>query len=119
MSRLDSLKSLFTGTEAPPPIFEAQGPRGTVLDALSNVIDPELGIDIVNLGLVRAIAIEDDTATVGLVLTTPGCPVAGLLVEQIEQELHAAGYQPSVELLHDITWRPEDMSPDARQLFST
>ena len=118
MSLLDSVKALFS--PSPPsvaPLRQADGPAAPVLDALRGVIDPELGVDIVSLGLVRGIELDQDLARVRMVLTTPGCPVAHLLVEQIAQEVGLLGYQAEVVVEEDPPWRPEDMDEEAREVL--
>lgn len=117
MSILDTVRSWFDGEAGPRPIYRGVGAAQPVVEALENVIDPELSIDIVHLGLVRSVEVEGDVAHIGLVLTTAGCPVAGLLVEQIEQELGARGYDARVGLLEGVTWTPDDVHPDARALL--
>ncbi len=88
-----------------------------VTEALKTVDDPELGIDIVNLGLVYTVDVEDDgDVKVEFTLTTMGCPIAPLIDEQIKQ---ATAY---IEGIGDVTtelvmyppWSPEKMSPLAR-----
>lgn len=116
MSLLDSVKALFSpAPAAAAPLRQADGAAGPVLDALRGVIDPELGVDIVSLGLVRGIELDQDLARVRMVLTTPGCPVTHLLVEQIAQELGLLGYRAEVSVEEDPPWRPEDMTEEARQ----
>ena len=58
-----------------------------ILTALSQVIDPELGIDIVNLGLVYDIELSGSTATVTMTLTTMGCPLGSFLDEEIKRQV--------------------------------
>jgi len=78
-----------------------------VRDALREVIDPELGANLIDLNMVRRIDIADGQVTVHLVLTAPGCPLAGWMVEQIYQ---AVGALPGVEqvevALLDEPWQP-------------
>ena len=58
--------------------------KDRILEALEMVIDPELGIDIVNLGLIYEIRFEDNGRTeIDMTLTTMGCPLADLLTDQI------------------------------------
>src|SRR6266550_4737340 len=56
-----------------------------VMDALSNVIDPELGLDFVELGLIYGVEIDDGAVRVTFTLTTPGCPIGPQVTEQIEE----------------------------------
>ena len=85
--------------------------------ALKTVDDPELGIDIVNLGLVYEIAIDDDkNVKVEFTLTTMGCPIGPMIDEQIKQATaHIEGIgDVSSELVMYPPWSPEKMSPLAR-----
>ena len=88
-----------------------------VLDALHEVIDPELGVNIVDLGLVYDVLIDDGSVVIVMTLTTPGCPLGGFL----EDEIHACLSQfpqvrtDEVELVWDPPWDPELMSDEARE----
>jgi len=87
--------------------------EGQVLDALRQVIDPELGINLVDLGLIYGVAIEGATVRVKMTLTTPGCPLHDSLVRGAER---AVGAIPgvataSVELVWDPPWNPNKISP--------
>ena len=63
--------------------------KNKILNALEEVIDPELGIDIVNLGLVYEIHFDGETGAtiIDMTLTTMGCPLADLLTDQIHDEM--------------------------------
>lgn len=76
-----------------------------MLGALENVIDPELGIDIVNLGLIYGVEMDDDgLCTVTMTLTTMGCPLAGHIEQDIRRALADI---PEIKDIHvNIVWDP-------------
>ncbi|HEY9582166.1 MAG TPA: metal-sulfur cluster assembly factor [Savagea sp.] len=79
--------------------------KGSMLGALENVIDPELGIDIVNLGLVYDVALDEaGVATVTMTLTSMGCPMGPQIVGNIKQELLELPEVKEVEV--DVVWSP-------------
>ena len=84
-----------------------------VRDALKGVKDPELGLDLVVLGLVYDIEVEDADVKVLISLTSPLCPVAGQIVEDAKQAvLSVDGVEVAdVELTFDPPWTPERISP--------
>lgn len=119
MSLLERLKS-WIGPETPPHERPSarEGPpadRDELLDALRLVIDPELGIDIVSMGLVRRITIEGALARVEMTLTTPGCPVGPMLVSEVEETVRRCGLEPDLTLSFDPPWSPADISPEGRE----
>jgi len=91
-------------------------PADALRDLLREVIDPELGLDIVELGLVRSVRVEDGVARVRFTVTTPACPLSSY----IEAEIRACLWQvPGLRELDvacelEPAWEPEDMSDDAR-----
>lgn len=80
---------------------------------LAEVWDPELGIDIVSLGLIYDVRIDGDRIDVDMTLTTPGCPVS----EQLPAEAHAALQRAlpdstiTVNVVWDPPWSPANISP--------
>lgn len=88
-----------------------------VEEALKTVLDPELGIDIVSLGLVYVIDVDDaSNVKVDFTLTTMGCPIGPMIDEQIRaatQYIEGIG-EISTELVMYPPWTPEKMSPLAR-----
>ncbi|HUA11179.1 MAG TPA: metal-sulfur cluster assembly factor [Solirubrobacteraceae bacterium] len=87
-----------------------------VMDALANVIDPELGLDFVELGLIYGVEIDGGHVHVTYTLTTPGCPIGPHVSEQIEEfvgELEGVASVDS-ELVFMPPWSPEMMSEDAK-----
>ena len=87
-----------------------------VLEALSNVIDPELGLDFVELGLVYGVEIDGSTVNVTFTLTTPACPIGPQVTEQIEEFVSEIDGVESVESSMTFTppWTPDKMSEDAK-----
>lgn len=84
--------------------------------ALRNVKDPELNLDVVVLGLVYDLDIQDDHVYMRMSLTSPMCPVADMLVDQARQVLEGVDGVTSadVELTFDPPWTPERMDPMVR-----
>jgi metal-sulfur cluster biosynthetic enzyme len=87
-----------------------------VEDALRDVIDPELGLDFVELGLIYGIEVDAGTVRVTYTLTSPGCPIGPQVAEQIEEfvgELTGVEeVQPTMTFAPP--WTPEKMSEDAK-----
>ncbi len=87
-----------------------------VEDALSNVIDPELGLDFVELGLIYGVEIDTDSVHVTFTLTTPACPIGPQVSEQIEEfvgELDGVANVHS-KMTFSPPWTPELMSEEAK-----
>jgi len=91
--------------------------KDDVLKILKNVIDPEIGMDIVDLGFIYGIDIKDKKVRVRMTLTNPGCPMHSMFVHEVEGALKASldGVKVEVELVFDPPWTPERMSKDARK----
>ncbi len=85
----------------------------SVRDALKNVKDPELGLDLVVLGLVYDIEVTGNDVKVVISLTSPLCPVAGQIVEDARQAVLAVEdvENAEVELTFEPPWTPERISP--------
>ena len=90
-----------------------------VRSALSTVEDPELGLDIVSLGLVYAVEREGDHVRVVHTLTSMGCPLGPVIEQDIADALASVEEVGSVEveLVFEPPWAPEKMSDDARFLL--
>jgi metal-sulfur cluster biosynthetic enzyme len=87
-----------------------------VQDALTNVIDPELGLDFVELGLIYTIEVEGADVFVTFTLTSPGCPIGPQVSEQIEEFVSELDGVGSVypKMTFTPAWTPELMSEEAK-----
>jgi metal-sulfur cluster biosynthetic enzyme len=87
-----------------------------VQDALTNVIDPELGLDFVELGLIYEVEVEDGEVYVTFTLTSPGCPIGPQVSEQIEEFVGELDGVARVypKMVFSPPWTPEMMSEDAK-----
>jgi len=101
-------------TRGPRPISEAE-----VYEALRQVEDPELGVDIVNLGLVYGVAIEDQRVTVEMTLTSLGCPAAELLEYSTREAVSTVPGVRSVRVqwTFDPPWTPDRITEEGRDLL--
>jgi metal-sulfur cluster biosynthetic enzyme len=90
--------------------------------ALKNVIDPEIGLDIVNLGLIYRVDVieEGKTVDIDMTLTTPACPAGPQIIEQARKEVHALSdvYKElenvQINLVWTPFWNPSLMTEEAR-----
>ena len=86
-------------------------------ELLRDVIDPELGVDIVSLGLVYGLDVTDRNAAVLTTTTTPACPLGDYLSAEIERVLLGSGAvdQVSVQITHAPRWTPDMMDEAAKR----
>ena len=87
-----------------------------VTEALTNVIDPELGLDFVELGLVYDVAIEDGKVDITFTLTSPGCPIGPQVTEQMKEFVSELDGVVEVvpKMVFSPPWTPDLMSEDAK-----
>lgn len=79
--------------------------KESIMGALEQVIDPELGIDIVNLGLVYDIEMDEEgKTTITMTLTAMGCPLAGVITDQVKMALNDLPEVKEVDV--NIVWNP-------------
>ena len=90
--------------------------RDDVWEALENVIDPELGLDFVSLGLVYDVELEDKDVHITFTLTSPGCPIGPQVTEQMKEFVSEVEGVEKVfpKMVFSPPWSPERMSEDAK-----
>ena len=97
------------GTAADPG-FDAQR-RATelaILDALRAVVDPEIGMNVVELALIRQILVGENESEIKMILTTPFCPYAGSMIAQVREQAESVLEQPVKVTLLAERWDPRD-----------
>lgn len=126
MSSDTDMRSWPTEDEAPaaegPPTFECEtdehgNPTEQAMrDALKAVMDPEIGINIVDLGLIYEVAAADGTAHVRMTLTTMGCPLTELIHQQCTMVLTRLPNieEVDVEFVFTPPWSTDMMAPEAK-----
>lgn len=103
--------------------FPYEGPQEllpTLTAALERVIDPEVAMNIVDVGLVYGVTVKDGRVDVNVTMTSAACPVADVIVEDIEFQLDQSlpeTLQIHVELVWEPAWSPQRMSGKARLLM--
>ena len=103
---------------APDSPAGSDGARAAaVREALTEVIDPDLGVNIVDLGFVRAVTIEQRTAVITMTLTSAACPLTGVMEDQIRTELASLGDLDgfAVDWQWTPAWRPADITDSGRE----
>jgi len=121
---MNDLTNTQPGSAAEPPAAVSAIPQeeldrltDDIIGALKSVYDPEIPVDIFELGLIYRIDVDDDrNVTVDMTLTAPGCPVAGempIWVENAVSSVNGVG-TVKVEMVFDPPWDPSRMSDEAR-----
>ncbi len=95
---------------AATPAFDAErrAKELAVLDALRNVVDPEIGMNVVELALIKQIALGDEESEIKMILTTPFCPYAGSMIAQVKEQAESVlDHSVKITLLAE-RWDPRD-----------
>ena len=88
----------------------------SVLESIKEIIDPELGINIVDMGLIYEVDIDDTTVDITMTLTSPGCPAGGQIVngaQQVTQQMDGVE-EVNVNVVWNPRWTMEMMTEDAK-----
>lgn len=93
--------------------------REAILQALEQVYDPEIPVDIVNLGLVYDITAEDGRVEIRMTTTAPGCPVGDFIAAEIERVVRELGgvQDVRVEFVWDPPWSPEMITEEGKRML--
>ena len=91
--------------------------QGAALEALRDVIDPEVGLNIVDLGLVYGVEVVGGDVHVRLTMTTPACPLGEQIVRDAEERLRAVEGmgEVNVELVWEPAWSPDRLSAAGKE----
>ncbi len=100
-------------SENQTPLSEQELER--VRDALRDVYDPEIGISVVDLGLVRKIEEVEGELHITMILTAPFCPLAGMILEQARAAAQAVTDRPVRVTLGTERWNPSMMTEESQQ----
>jgi len=105
-----------TPADAPKPSDEATAPdEEAVREALHAVIDPELGISIVDLGLVYGVHLEDGRAMVDMTLTSAACPLTDVIEEEVAEALRDLVTGVRINWVWIPPWGPDRITPEGRE----
>jgi metal-sulfur cluster biosynthetic enzyme len=117
----------MSDTETTPPVADAEGESvfvgttlGTVavddlMEALLDVVDPELGIDVVNLGLIYGVHIdESDVCTLDMTLTSAACPLTDVIEDQARSATDGLVQDLKINWVWMPPWGPDKITPDGR-----
>lgn len=104
----------------PFPYKGPEAPRQAIVDALTRVVDPEVAMTIVDVGLIYGVTVTDEKLHVLLTMTSAACPVTDLIVEEVETELDRVTPPElliEVELVWEPPWSTDRMSERAKRFM--
>ncbi len=90
-----------------------------IIEKLKGVKDPEIGLDLVNLGLIYDVSVDNGKVTVKMTLTFPGCPLGQWMIAQVEKAIREIPGVTNVEiqLVFDPPWTPERITEEGKKLL--
>lgn len=91
-----------------------------VLEALKTVSDPEIGVDIVNLGLIYELYIDDGVVNIKMTMTAPACPVTDWILTEAQRRIEEIPgvKEANIELVWDPPWSLDMISDEARKMLN-
>lgn len=99
---------------------QSKNPEQKIRDTLEKVMDPEMNISIVDLGLIYAIEVKDKRVNITMTLTSLGCPLFGVIESDMKNNLYELGYKEDdifIELVFDPPWNMDKMSERAKAMI--
>ncbi|TAL11818.1 MAG: DUF59 domain-containing protein [Chloroflexota bacterium] len=97
-----------TGPAAPAFDAERRATELAILDALRAVVDPEIGMNVVELALIKQVLLGKDETEIKMILTTPFCPYAGSMIAQVKEQAESVVDHPVKVTLLAERWDPRD-----------
>lgn len=93
--------------------------KDTVLELLKSIIDPEIGLNIVDLGLIYDVKIDENTIEITMTLTTPGCPMHNSITDWVKRvlKMNYPNKEVKVNLVWEPRWTHERMSKEAKEIL--
>lgn len=87
-----------------------------IMKALKECYDPEIPVNVWDLGLIYDVAVDDDKVHVKMTLTAPGCPMHSFISREVKEKLQSVSgvKEATVEVVWDPPWSPDKMSPEAK-----
>lgn len=94
--------------------------KDEVLDALKTVSDPEIGVDIVNLGLIYEVNIDDGIVNIKMTMTAPACPVTDWILAEAQRRIEEIPgvKEANIELVWEPPWNLDMISDEARKMLN-
>jgi metal-sulfur cluster biosynthetic enzyme len=92
-----------------------QGEVNQIRDGLRDVIDFEIGLNVVELGLIRDIEVDEDKVTIKMILTSPMCPMASFMMNQVQERAEELTDKSVEVVLGQEMWQREMMEEEARE----
>ena len=88
-----------------------------VMKALKECLDPEIGINVVDLGFIYDVKVDENKVHIKMTLTTPGCPMHAFMVQDVREKVKALKgvKEVNVELVWDPPWTPDRMSDEVKK----
>ena len=87
-----------------------------IMKALKECYDPEIPVNVWDLGLIYDVKVDEDNVHVKMTLTAPGCPMHTFISKEVKEKLQSVNgvREATVEVVWDPPWSPDKMSPDAK-----